>query len=382
VAFLTLHYHELALKGANRPRFVRALVQNARRALGRLGPCRAEATGGRVLVETGADPAAALACALEIPGVAHVMPVVRLPRDLDAVGAAAIAEIRRLAPASFRVSTRRSDKSFPLSSVDIDRQVGAMVHEALGIPVRLKGAAREVHLAVLADEILLAVEKVGGPGGLPVGTGGRVAALVSGGIDSPVAAWRMINRGCRADLVHFHSYPLVDRTTQEKARDLAAVLARWQFRTRLHLVPLAEIQKEVRLKTPEALRVVLYRRFMVRIAERIARRRRCRALVTGESLGQVASQTLDNLATVDAVAELPILRPLVGTDKRDIIQVAERIGTYEISIRKDQDCCQLFVPPRPATKSTPGQAERAEAELDVAALVDDAVARTEMADVT
>ncbi len=381
MACLTLHYHELALKGANRPRFVRALVVNARRAIGELGPCRVVSAGGRVLVETEADPAAALARALKIPGVAHVMQVVRLPRDIDAVGAAALAEISRLRPASFRVSTRRSDKSFPMTSLEIDRRVGALVHDALGIPVRLKGAEREVHLAVLPGEILLSVAKVGGPGGLPVGTGGRVAVLLSGGIDSPVAAWRMINRGCRADFVHFHSYPLVDRTTQEKARDLVAALTPWQFRSRLHLVPLAEIQKEVKLKAPEALRVILYRRFMVRIAERIARHRRCRALVTGESLGQVASQTLANIATVDAVAGMPILRPLIGTDKREIIAMAERLLTYPISIRPDQDCCQLFVPPKPATKSWPTQAEAAEAELAVDALVEDAVARTEKADI-
>jgi len=380
VACLTLHYHELALKGANRPRFVRTLVRNARRAIGELGPCRVEAAGGRVVVETQADAAAALARALKVPGVAHAMPVVRLPRDIDAASAAAVAEIRRLNPASFRVSARRNDKSFPMTSVEIDRRVGAAVHDATGIPVRLKGAEREVHLAVLPEEILLSVDKVGGPGGLPVGTGGRVMCLLSGGIDSPVAAWRMINRGCRADLVHFHSVPLVDRTTQEKARDLAAVLTPWQFQTRLHLVPLAEIQKEIRLKCPEALRVILYRRFMVRIAERIARRRRCRALVTGESLGQVASQTIENIATVDAVATVPVLRPLVGTDKRDIIAIAERLGTYAISIRPDQDCCQLFVPPKPATKSWPTQAEAAEADLAVEALVEDAVERTEKAD--
>ncbi|HEX5136627.1 MAG TPA: tRNA uracil 4-sulfurtransferase ThiI [Planctomycetota bacterium] len=381
MACLTLHYHELALKGANRPRFVRALVQNARRALGELGPCRVESTGGRILVETGAEMAAAVARAVKIPGVVHVMPVTRLPRDLDAVAQAAIAELRRLAPASFRVSAKRNDKSFPMTSVEIDRQVGARVHEALGIPVQLKGADREVHLAVLPEEILLAAEKVGGPGGLPTGTGGRVAALLSGGLDSPVAAWRMIKRGCRCDLVHFHSHPLVDRTTQEKAKDLAEVLAQWQFRTRLWLVPLAEIQKEVRLKAPEAMRVILYRRFMVRIAQLLARRRRCRALVTGESLGQVASQTLENIATVDAVAVMPILRPLVGTDKQEIITLAQKLGTYNISIRQDQDCCQLFVPPKPATKSWPSQAEAAEAELDVKTLVDDALARTERVDV-
>jgi thiamine biosynthesis protein ThiI len=246
--------------------------------------------------------------------------------------------------------------------------------------VRLKGAALEAHVVWLEGEALLGVEKRGGPGGLPVGTGGRVAALMSGGIDSPVAAWRMMKRGCRVDLVHFHSHPLVDRTTQEKARDLAEALNGWQLRTRLHLVPLARVQTEVRLHCPDALRVVLYRRFMVRIAERIAWRRRCGALVTGESLGQVASQTLSNLRTVDAVAGLPVLRPLIGTDKIEIIAEAERIGTFAISVRRDQDCCQLFVPDRPATRSTPRQAERAEAALDVEGLVGDAVERAEFVD--
>ncbi|MHC4490921.1 MAG: tRNA sulfurtransferase, partial [Planctomycetota bacterium] len=217
-------------------------------------------------------------------------------------------------------------------------------------------------------------------GGLPVGTGGRVAVLMSGGIDSPVAAWRMINRGCRADLLHFHSHPLVDRTTQEKARDLAEILTQWQYRTRLHLVPLAQVQTEVRLHCPERLRVILYRRFMVRIGEWIARRRRCRALVTGESLGQVASQTLSNLATVDAVATLPVLRPLIGMDKQEIVRLAERLETYPISIQPDQDCCRLFVPAHPATKSTPAELEEAERALDVGALAKDAVERTETVD--
>ncbi|MFQ5845065.1 MAG: tRNA sulfurtransferase, partial [Planctomycetota bacterium] len=219
-----------------------------------------------------------------------------------------------------------------------------------------------------------------GPGGLPVGTGGRVAVLMSGGIDSPVAAWRMMKRGCRADLIHFHSHPLVDRTTQDKARDLAELLTRWQYRTRLHLVPLARIQTEVRLRAPEALRVVLYRRFMMRIAAALARRRRCRALVTGESLGQVASQTLSNLVTVDAAASLAVLRPLVGSDKQEIVREAERIRTYPVSIRPDQDCCRLFVPAHPATRTTAAQLEEAEGGLDVDGLVRDARERAEHVD--
>lgn len=375
---LSVHFHELALKGGNRPRFQRALRQNLERAL---GPCRVAGVAGRLLVDAESD--AAFERATRVCGVAHVMRVQRLPRDLDVVARAIVDDFEARGvqpPQTFRISARRVDKTFPLLSMQVDREVGARVVAATGLKVRLKGADEEVFLTVLHDEILVGYGKRPGPGGLPVGTGGRVGVLMSGGIDSPVAAWRMINRGCRADLIHFHSHPLVDRTTQEKARDLAEILNRWQYRTRLHLVPLAQVQTEVRLHCPENLRVILYRRFMVRIGEWIARRRRCRALVTGESLGQVASQTLSNLATVDAVATLPVLRPLIGMDKQEIVRLAERLETYAISIQPDQDCCRLFVPAHPATRSTPAELEEAEKALDCGALARDAVDGTETVD--
>ena len=377
MAVLAIHFHELALKGGNRSNFQRRLGENLKLALADLGRARVTPVAGRTLVEIDADVDEAMERARRVSGVAFVLRVVRMERDLDAVGRAVAEEIKRLQPKNFRISTKRADKEFPLISTDVDRRVGAIVNELTGVPVKLTGMDAEIHLAVLSREILVGLDKRQGPGGLPVGTGGRVAVLMSGGIDSPVAAWRMINRGCRADLIHFHSHPLVDRTTQEKARDLAGILHKWQYHTRLFLAPLAEIQKAVRVDAPESLRVILYRRFMVRIAERIARRRRCRALVTGESLGQVASQTLSNIATVDAVATLPVFRPLIGLDKQEIIRSAMDLGTYEISIQPDQDCCSLFVPPKPATQSRPAEAEEAEAAFDVDALVCDAVERTE-----
>jgi len=375
VPLLSVHFHELALKGGNRPRFQRALRKNLERAL---APCRVMSLAGRLLVEAEKDTA--FERATRVCGVAHVMRVQRLPRDLDTVGQAIVDDLKTRDPETFRINTRRVDKTFPLLSMQVDREVGARVQQGTGLKVRLKGADEEVFLTVMHNEILVGYGKRRGPGGLPVGTGGRVAVLMSGGIDSPVAAWRMINRGCRADLIHFHSHPLVDRTTQEKARDLAEILTQWQYHTRLHLVPLAPVQTAVRLNCPESLRVILYRRFMIRIGQWIARRRRCRALVTGESLGQVASQTLSNLATVDAVATLPVLRPLIGMDKQEIIRAAERLLTYPISIQPDQDCCQLFVPAHPATKSTPAELEEAEEALDVDALTRDAVESTEAID--
>jgi thiamine biosynthesis protein ThiI len=377
VETLTAHYHEIALKGRNRSRFEQVLRGNIARAMRGLAPTRVRPSASRILVETEADPEEVAARLLRVFGVAHVMRVRRFPRELEAVGAALVEDAKKLDFSTFRVSARRSDKGFPLTSVEVERKLGAIVHHATGKRVRLKGADLEIHVMVLPAEILASMEKRAGPGGLPVGTSGRVLALLSGGIDSPVAAWRMMRRGCRVDLLHFHSRPLVDATTEEKARDLAEALTPWQLGTRLYLAPLAQVQTEVKLKTPDPLRVVLYRRFMIRIAERIARHRACRAVVTGESLGQVASQTLENLSVVDAVATMPVLRPLIGNDKLEISNEAERIGTIAISNRPDQDCCQLFLPERPVTRAKLADVEAAEAALDVEGLVEDAFARSE-----
>lgn len=375
---IAVHFHEIALKGGNRSSFESTLRTNLRAALAPLGECRVKSVEGRILVETTADPALAVDSMRQVFGVAHCSHVKRMPRDLDAVAAEVLAAVEKRRPSSFRISTRRNDKRFPKTSVDVDRYIGAKVHEATGIPVKLAGAEMNAWVLILADEILVGTDKKEGVGGLPVGTAGRVAALLSGGIDSPVAAWRMMKRGCHVDFVHFHSHPLVDKRSIEKAEELVERLTRWQLTSRLHLIPLAEIQTQVRLHAPEPLRVILYRRFMVRIAERVARRYRCRALATGESIGQVASQTLSNLAAVDAVAELPMLRPLIAMDKQEIIDQAERIDTFSVSIEPDQDCCRLFLPKKPEIHATDQMCIDAEKALDVEGLVKDAMRRREM----
>jgi tRNA uracil 4-sulfurtransferase len=205
-----------------------------------------------------------------------------------------------------------------------------------------------------------------------------VVCLLSGGIDSPVAAWRMMRRGCRAIFVHFHSYPVLSRASQEKARELAAMLTRYQYSSRLLLVPFADLQQQIILSVPPALRVVLYRRFMMRIAEEVARRHRARALVTGEVVGQVASQTLENMNRINEVVTLPVLRPLVGMDKEEITLEAQRLGTYPVSIIPDQDCCTLFTPRHPATAAGRREVEAAEAGLPAAAMIEQALAGAEV----
>ena len=223
-----------------------------------------------------------------------------------------------------------------------------------------------IHVEVLPRDIYFSYGREAGPGGLPVGVSGNVVVLLSGGIDSPVAAHRLMKRGCRAVFVHFHSFPFQDATSRAKAADLVQCLTRFQYHSRLYLVPFGEVQREIVAGAPGPLRVVLYRRFMARIAAEIARREDAKALVTGESLGQVASQTLENLAVIEEAVEMPVLRPLIGSDKEEIVQQARALGSYQISILPDQDCCSLFVPRHPATFSTLAEIRQAESRLDVA----------------
>jgi thiamine biosynthesis protein ThiI len=373
-----VHYHEIALKGRNRPFFLGKLADNLRRATGDMPGVRVKILPGRLSVDVpdGVPWDVVRERVAAVFGIANFAPAHEVALDLPALKAAAVASLRGRAFGSFRVTTKRSYKGFPKNSGEIDREVGAAVQEATGVRVDLEHPELTLFVEVLQDRIFYSCEKQKGPGGFPVGSSGRVMALLSGGIDSPVAAYRIMKRGCRVILVHFHAFPLQDRTTTDKARELARVLTRFQFRTRLLLVPFATVQQTIVAACPAPLRVVLYRRFMVRIAEALAPRMRAKALVTGESLGQVASQTLDNMAVIDEAAVGPVLRPLVGMDKEEITAEARRIGTFDVSTLPDQDCCQLYVPKSPALAATLAQVREAEGALDVPALVESAAAQT------
>ncbi|HMF60749.1 MAG TPA: tRNA uracil 4-sulfurtransferase ThiI, partial [Vicinamibacterales bacterium] len=261
-----------------------------------------------------------------------------------------------------------------------EREIGGRVKAARGWTVDLEKPAFTIHVEALTNEAFYYFGKERGAGGMPVGVGGRVVCLLSGGIDSPVAAWRLMRRGCRVLLVHFHSYPILSRASQEKTRELAKLLARFQLHSRLYMVPFGQIQQQIVLAVAPPLRVVIYRRFMMRIAERIARHGRAQALVTGEVVGQVASQTLENMTSINSVVTMPVLRPLVGMDKEEIVAEAERLGSYSISIIPDQDCCTLFTPRHPATRARAVDVERAEAGLPIEEIVERAVTAAEVED--
>jgi thiamine biosynthesis protein ThiI len=371
-----IHYQEIALKGRNRPWFVARLVRNVREALADLDVRQVRALMGRIEVVLG--PSAQWSAIRDrlagVFGIANFARAGRAPLDVEAIAAEILRDLGDMETETFRVSARRADKRFPLTSPQIEREVGGRIKEARGWRVDLGKPGLTIHVEALTSDAFYFFGKDRGPGGLPSGVSGRVVCLLSGGIDSPVAAWRMMRRGCRVLFVHFHSYPILSRASQEKARELVRLLTRFQLHSRLLLVPFGEIQQRVVLSVAPPLRVVIYRRLMMRIAEAVARAHKAHALTTGEVVGQVASQTLENMTQIDDVVRMPVLRPLIGMDKDEITAEAQRLGTYPISIIPDQDCCTLFTPRHPATRARRGDVERAEAGLDVEAIVGAAVA--------
>ena len=372
---VVVHYQEIALKGRNRPWFIARLVRNIKTATSDLDVTRVVTKMGRIEIMLGGPDAwEPVAGRLRhVFGIANFSRAALVPLDVDVIAKAILEDLGDMRASTFRVSAKRADKRFPLTSPQIEREVGGRIKEAKGWTVDLDDPEFTIHVEALTGEAFYHFGKEAGPGGMPTGVSGRVVALLSGGIDSPVACYRLMKRGCRVIPVHFHSYPILSRASQEKVRELTAVLTRYQQFTRLYMVAFGEIQQQVMLSVAPPLRVVIYRRLMLRIAQGIAEKAHAGALVTGDVIGQVASQTLENMAAIGSVSTLPVFRPLIGMDKDEITAEAQRLGTYSISIIEDQDCCQLFTPKHPATKARPQDVARAEAALPIDDFVRQAV---------
>jgi len=385
---LLIRYGEIGLKGKNRHLFEEQLIRSIRTALEAAAPARVRRAYGRIFVEL-EEPdraPAAMERLQRVFGIVAVSPARQVPLDLQAIGDAAVAMVEAQGvegPRSFRVQARRPNKRFPLTSQEINEQIGGRLLRAFPqLRVDLTRPELVVSVEVREQGAYVYVDQVPGPGGLPVGASSHALLLLSGGIDSPVAGWMALKRGIRLHAIHYHSPPFTSERSLDKVKDLAGVLARWGGSIPLHVVRFTEIQKELRRHTPPELTITLMRRFMLRIAVQVAQRVGALALVTGESVGQVASQTLENMAVINAVTTMPILRPLVGFDKQEIVERAEAIGTYPISIRPYEDCCTIFVPEHPATRPQLAVVEAAEAPLDVEGLVQEALESIEVLTIT
>jgi thiamine biosynthesis protein ThiI len=384
-----VHYHELALKGRNRKHFEYRLVHHIRRALKPLTHFHVDALQGRIRVSF-EDEAAWPRLKDQLQRVFGIVnfsltrsvPLSHDNPDLSALKAAITSHLPTYPYDTFRVSAKRADKRFTKTSMEVEQEIGAAVVEQTGKRVRLKNPALTISVELVPPEAYYSCQREEGAGGLPTGTGGKVVSLISGGIDSPVATYRMLKRGCKAVFVHFHGRPYLSRVSEEKVQDIVKLLTRYQLHSRLHLVPFGEIQSQIVVNSPPPVRVVLYRRLMLRIAEKVAEQEGAWGLVTGESLGQVASQTPENIVVVNQATTLPILRPLIGMDKMEIIQQAQTIGTFETSIEPDQDCCTLFVPKHPRTRCDLPSILRVEEYLDIPALIQQGLERSELMEFT
>ncbi len=380
------HYSEIGLKKGNRNYFERVLETNMRKSLKQYLPedkfsIKKELKRFLVVFKEDVSDDLVKSALSRVFGIANFSPVLSVPVKIEAIEKAAITLIQTKQFSTFAVRARRAEKTFPMNSQEINIRIGAKIVEITGKKVDLNHPELTCHIEIMRDSALVFVDRYQGPGGLPVGASGKVLALLSGGFDSPIAAYLALKRGAKCAFIHFHSYPYTNKFSQEKVIELAKVLNQYQFNARLYMVPFAETQEEIVLNTPAKFRVILYRRFMMRIAERLARKEDFKAIVTGESLGQVASQTLENMAAIEQVTTMPILRPVVAMDKNEIIDLARRIGTFEISARPHDDACTRFMPKHPETRAKLNDILRVEQSLDIDALIDKAFSKIEMIEI-
>ena len=379
------HYSEIGLKGKNRIFFERKLKENIKYALNASIPDSfivIQRLRGRFLIrltESGQKSTSKIKeILINIFGLAYFAFAYESEPDLDIIKLDSWELMKRLEFNSFRVTARRINSEFPYTSQELNEEIGAEIIEKLNKTVNLKYPEATCFIDVLDEGTFLFTEKIQSAKGLPVGVSGTVIVMLSGGIDSPVAAYYAMKRGMRVIYVHFHSVPLVSEASVEKVRDTVAILKKYQPRSKLYLMKFAPIQQQIMVDSNEKLRVILYRRYMMKIAEKIAEIEKAKALYTGEALGQVASQTIENITVVEESVKLPIMRPLIGFDKLEIISKAQDIGTYAISILPHEDCCTLYVPKHPATKARLIDVLKNEASLDSDNLINEALDTSEI----
>ena len=383
---ILIHYGEIALKGKNRNYFESRLIQNIKNQLEVFSPGSFESvsrSSGGILVKLnkkGFKKSDVIKDALmHTFGITNFYFAISVKQDISTLQRVCWDIIKDLDFETFCVRTQRSNKQFEFTSQQINEEVGGYIFEKFNKkkPVKLKNSDLEIFINIIGNLALVSLEKNQGLGGMPVGTGGKAMVLMSGGFDSPVAAWFLLKRGVITEFAHFHSMPYTSKASVEKVTDLIKVLKKYESSEIMYLIPFADVQKEIMTKTPAPLRVILYRRFMIRIAEALAKKESCLALITGDSVGQVASQTLENILAVNESATLPVFRPLIGMDKEEIMQKAKQIGTYDISKLPHDDCCTRLMPKSPETRAKLKDVLEAEKNLDIEKLIQETLEKTE-----
>ncbi|MEM0313401.1 MAG: tRNA uracil 4-sulfurtransferase ThiI [Candidatus Bathyarchaeia archaeon] len=374
-----VHYGELALKGLNRPYFEARLMKNMRKALRGLDYGYIRRVRGRFLIELNEkSDAAAIEQALKrVFGISWFAFCHQTGADVNSIKDAVEKSIPLHSVESIKVSANRADKTLPFTSMDLNRELGAYLVSKYGVKVSMKQPQKEIFIELFNGKAYIFDRKVRGLYGLPVGVSGRVLHLLSGGIDSPVAAWLLMKRGCTVDFLHFHAFERYDAERNAKILELAKILSRYCFRARIFFTPFYPFEAEA-LEAPRHYRLILFRRFMVRVAEQIAKQQHITALGTGENLAQVSSQTLENLAAIEAATTMPILRPLLTWEKNEIVNLARQIGTFEVSIQPYKDCCSLFMAKHPSTRTKIEEIQAIEAKLNLEEAVRESVEKTEI----
>lgn len=384
--FILVHYGEIALKGNNRHYFESRLIQNIKSQLEVFAPGSFESVEkifGGILVKLGKNgiknKAAIEDALMHTFGIANFSFAVSVKQDIETFQKVCWDLIEKEKFKTFCIRTQRSNKQFGFTSQEVNEKVGEYIYEKFDRKkaVSLKNPDCECFIHIINKMALISMRKIQGPGGMPIGTGGKAMVMMSGGFDSPIAAWFLLRRGVTTSFAHFHSIPYTSQASVEKVHNLIRVLKKFGSSGLMYSIPFADVQKEIMTKTPAPLRVILYRRFMVHIAEDLAKKEKCLALVTGDSVGQVASQTLENILAVNEAATLPVFRPLIGMDKEEIMQIAKKIGTYDISKLPHDDCCTRLMPKSPETRSKLKDVLDAEKNLDIEKLVQETLAKTE-----
>ncbi len=384
IDLILLKYGEIALKGLNKPLFEAKLVDNIKSRLENIGKFSIKKAQSTIYVEPledGIDMELTIESLAQVFGIVNICPVAKCGKDMKSIAKTAIECVNdiRTTEKTFKVEAKREDKTFPLNSPQICREIGGEILSAVeGISVDVHKPDIMVNVEI-RQEAYVYTKKIKGAGGMPIGTNGKATILLSGGIDSPVAGYMIAKRGVALEAVHFHSHPYTSDRAKEKTIDLAKQMSKYCGKIRLHIVPFTKIQLDIIEKCPENYLTVIMRRLMMRIAEKISVREGSAALITGESIGQVASQTMESLVCTDNAVTQPVFRPCIGMDKEEIVTISKKIGTYETSILPYEDCCTIFVPKHPKTKPQLEEIIEAEKALgDIESALNQAIEQEEV----